>query len=245
MEAISVFIVEDETLIADDIAMSLEKIGFVIAGFAETGEEAIASIRRSKPDLVLLDINLDGDMTGIEVADYIKEHFRIPFIFLTSHSDKKTLSQVKRTAPIGFVLKPFTEQSLQSAIDIAFHSYTLRTDEESEPQEDLGNTVIHDSLFIKDKSKLVKVNVGSILWAEANDNYAFVITPEKKYLISLTLKKIEERLPKEQFYRVHRSYLVNLSKIDSISEASVVIAGKQISIGRTQKEGLLKRIEML
>ncbi|MGQ0737676.1 MAG: response regulator [Bacteroidota bacterium] len=126
MSEIRVLIVEDEPLIAEDIAATLRQADFVVSGIAYSKEEALDQINSHVPDLALLDINLNGGMEGIEIAEEINRKFILPFVFLTSYADKQTLVKAKQTEPSGYIVKPFSEASLYSAIEIALYNYAQK-----------------------------------------------------------------------------------------------------------------------
>ena len=112
-----IYIIEDEPLIAETIKTALEKEGYTIIGMTDNGKEALFDIEELQPDLILVDITLDGKMDGIEMVEHLKKKSEVPFIFLTSHSDDNTLERVKQTDPAGFIVKPFNEKTLKSNIE--------------------------------------------------------------------------------------------------------------------------------
>ncbi|HTA45702.1 MAG TPA: response regulator [Bryobacteraceae bacterium] len=116
-----IFIVEDERIVAEDIRMSLESRGYIVAGIASNRDQAIEAIRRTSPQLVLMDIVLKGPDDGIETARLVRELFGIPVIYLTSHADEATLHRAKITEPFGYIIKPFEERDLFSAVEIALY----------------------------------------------------------------------------------------------------------------------------
>ncbi len=119
-----IIIVEDESIIAAEIQSILERLGYQVIAKARNGDKALDLLASSNPDLVLLDITIKGTLSGIDLAKIIREKYAFPFVFLTSHSDMGTLSQVKETLPYGYVVKPFTESDLRSAIEIALFKYS-------------------------------------------------------------------------------------------------------------------------
>ena len=119
----SILIVEDETLVAEDIAGRLKRLGYQVTEMVESGEEAIASFLSNPPDLVLMDIILAGDMDGIETAETILKHKQIPVVYLTAYGDKKTLNRAKYTEPFGYLIKPFDERQLHTTIEMALNKY--------------------------------------------------------------------------------------------------------------------------
>ncbi len=116
-------VVEDNPLIADDLSLCIEDLGYTMIGPANEYQVAISLLEQDLPDLVLLDIDLGGGPTGIDLAGLINREYKIPFIFLTSFSDQMTLQEVTAQYPAGFVLKPFDENRLRAAIQIAMHNY--------------------------------------------------------------------------------------------------------------------------
>ncbi|HHS12392.1 MAG TPA: response regulator [bacterium] len=118
-------IVEDEIIVAEDLAGTLTRQGYEIIGHASTGPEALRYCQVLHPDLVLMDIVLKGMMTGIDTAQRIKEEFDIPVIYVTAYADEKTLEQAKTTGPFGYILKPFTERELKSTIEMALYKHAM------------------------------------------------------------------------------------------------------------------------
>ncbi|WP_456377873.1 LytR/AlgR family response regulator transcription factor [Lutibacter sp.] len=231
-----IYIVEDEPLISDSIAHALEKEGYKVCGIADNAKEALYDIDELQPDLILLDINLIGSITGIELAEKINLKFKIPFIFLTSLSDENTINQVKKTNPSGFISKPFNETGLRSNIEIALFKFTQKKEDEKLRQ---------NTFFIKNKGELIKINKTEINYIEAYDNYSKLICEKKEYLLSFTLKSMCEKLADKNFIRIHRSYLININKIDSLFDGYVFIDHKKLPIGKSYKKGLMNSISLL
>jgi CheY-like chemotaxis protein len=115
----NVFLIEDDDLIAWTTQWRLQRLGYVCSGKASSGQDAIAQISAQPPDVVLIDINIDGPMDGIGVGEYLGRKTAIPFIYLTAHSDSPTLARAKATKPSGFLVKPFEDKNLRAAIEMA------------------------------------------------------------------------------------------------------------------------------
>ncbi len=124
MSTIRVLIVEDDAIIAEDIKEMLSNVNYSTVGIAYNKREAMQLIVSKKPDLVLLDINLSGNYEGFEIAEYINTQMRLPFIYLTAYSSPEILNKAKHTTPMGYIVKPFTEQELFSTIEIATFNYS-------------------------------------------------------------------------------------------------------------------------
>jgi len=120
MKNLQILVVEDESLVAKDIANMVRGLGYNVSAVVSTGEEAIAIAGKSQPDIILMDIVLKGRIDGIEAAQHIWENFSIPVVYLTAYADEATLQRAKVTEPFGYILKPFDERELQTTIEMAF-----------------------------------------------------------------------------------------------------------------------------
>ncbi len=236
MKSKRILIVEDEPIIASDIEMTLEDLGYEVIGIEDNAVDALKLIEKQHPDLVLLDINLEGDVDGVMLAQDINKQFQIPFVYLTSNADNLTINRVKRTKPAGFILKPFNEKDLKSNIEIAL--FTKGTDVSVESNE-------LKEFFVKDGTSLVKIKVSDLLFIKADDNYSRIYTKQKSYILTTSLKAIEDRLSTTLFIRIHRSYVVNLEFIDKIKDSTLYIDKHSLPIGRSYKELLFNRINKL
>lgn len=114
-----ILVVEDESIVALDIQNRLKQLGYIVPGFVGSAEEAIAKAAELRPDLVLMDIKLRGEMDGIEAAQRIKDQFGIPSIYLTAFADDNTLRRARETEPLGYLVKPFDERELMATIRMA------------------------------------------------------------------------------------------------------------------------------
>ncbi|MGQ9687625.1 MAG: PAS domain S-box protein [Desulfobaccales bacterium] len=123
MEPKKILIVEDEAIVAEDLRRHLKRLGYRVVAAVPTGEQALAEIQKHKPDVVLMDIVLQGCLNGIETAEIIRRDEHLPVIFLTAYSDPQTLERAKLSQPYGYVLKPFEERELHSVIEIALYKH--------------------------------------------------------------------------------------------------------------------------
>jgi diguanylate cyclase (GGDEF)-like protein/PAS domain S-box-containing protein len=127
METIRILIVEDEGLIARDIENMIHNAGYEVCGIAGTGKEAIEKAEGTLPDLILMDIILRGEMDGVEAAERIREHYNIPVIYLTAHTDENTLQRAKLTEPLGYTLKPVEQKELMTVIEMALYKHQMES----------------------------------------------------------------------------------------------------------------------
>ena len=233
MTKTSVLIVEDEPLIADDIALIIERAGYDIFGIEDNADDAMLSLIGNKPDIALLDINIEGEKDGIHLAHLINQKHHIPFVYLTSYYDKNTLTRAKATNPGGYVVKPFDEGDLMANIELALSKkYAI-------------NEAPKEKFFVRNQGQLQAIDPSEILYAESEDNYANIYIEGKKLVVSHTLKSVEEQLTPFGFIRIHKSYLVNFQKITSIHEGYVFIDELKIPIGRAYKEEFLRKSAIL
>lgn len=246
MKNARIYIVEDDYVVAKNLSFLLESLEYKVVGISETGEEGLLHIHREKPDLVVLDIDLAGLMNGIEVGRKLKEHLQLPFIYVTAHADAATMSEALPTEPWAYLAKPFNENTLRSSIELALYkSQQLRQQAPTEIGIRDRKYTLDDSIFIKSKSRLVKVALRDILFVEANDIYCNVYTTDSKYIVNYTLKAIAEKFPEAIFLRVHRSYLVNQQKVEALEYSDLIIQGHKIPIGKTYKDELMQYFDVM
>jgi len=242
-----ILMVEDDMIIAADISMQLTKLGYEVIGICTRGEDALKTIENNRPDLILMDIVLTGKMNGIETAQVILENFQIPLIFLTSNSDDATFQQAITAKPYAFISKPFQKSNLERTLNLTLQR--IAVEQESLPINGVTDHVsaMSDRLFIRYKSQMVKVLLSEILYVEADRNYCTVNTEKQAYLLSVPLRNIESQLPPDKFIRVHRSFVVNLQKIDAVSEYHefLTIQSYRVPIARRTKEEVMKRLRMI
>lgn len=250
MGKINVLVVEDEFIVAKDIQQSLKKLGYTVAGSASTGEKALELVAAEKPNIVLMDIMIKGDMNGIETAEKVKKEFQIPVIFLTAYADESTLAKAKITQPYGYIIKPFKEIDLQTSIEMALYKH--QKEQEVEKERDLLYSLVenregNDAIFVKSNSRLIKLNSKDIYFIEALKDYVVINTLESRYTIHSTMKDIERKMSADQFVRVHRSFIVRISKIASIDYPNLQLEDnkKLIPIGGLYRDELIKKIKTI
>jgi CheY-like chemotaxis protein len=135
MEKARILIVEDEAIIAMEIENQLQSLGYEVTSIVDTGEKAIKKADEDKPDLILMDIRIKGEMDGIDTAEEIRNRFGIPVIFSTAYLDKKRIERAKITMPFGYVLKPMQERDLKVTIEMAM--YVSKVDLERRKAEEI------------------------------------------------------------------------------------------------------------
>jgi PAS domain S-box-containing protein len=139
MKSPRILLVEDERIVALDVQARLQRLGYSVLGIVSTGEEALKAATEGQPDLALVDVRLKGGMDGIEVARHFRERLSVPVIFLTAYADAATVERAKRTEPFGYLIKPFDEKELLTAVELALHNsgIELKLRESEEHYRDL------------------------------------------------------------------------------------------------------------
>lgn len=154
-----ILVVEDERIVAEDIKLRLNGLAYTVCGIAFSGEEAVKKIGEMRPDLVLMDIILEGSMDGIEAASLVKSRFGIPVIYLTAYADDETLERAKMTEPFGYLLKPFEDRDLKTTIEMALYKFRMeRMLRESERRYRGVVENAHDAIYIQTANGFQYVN---------------------------------------------------------------------------------------
>ena len=126
---INIMIIEDEVVVAMDLESRLKKLGYNVVGIYGDSEKALNYIDVHTPDLILCDINIRGKKSGIDIAMHVRKHKRVPLIFVTALSDKATLDQAKKALPYGYIVKPYEDNDLSSAIEMARYKHQVELDQ--------------------------------------------------------------------------------------------------------------------
>src|SRR5215211_5773164 len=155
MAGIKVVLVEDDWIIAKEISYSLHDLGFEVIGTFDSGDEVVKGIMSLKPDIVLLDIDLGSELSGIDVARQLKKETKIPFIFLTALADTATVEKAKLVDPYAYLVKPVNAESLYSTIEITLHKAKHSAELPAAPA--LENLNINDGIFVKTNKRLERI----------------------------------------------------------------------------------------
>ncbi len=230
----SVLIIEDEFIVAKDIENTLVELGYIVLGICNTVSNALLQIQKEKPNLILMDVFLkDGD-NGIQGAKLIKEKFDIPVVFLTGNIDFNTLQEAKKAQPFGFIVKPFKTTDLYASIELSIYNHNKQL-EQSQISNDSSKT---SEFFIRINNKMIKIDIYDILFIEALKDYVIIYTSNETHRFISSMKEMELKLKGSIFVRVHRSFIINLSKIETIEQLNIRLQNfkKNIPIGRSYKE---------
>ncbi|TGE06440.1 LytR/AlgR family response regulator transcription factor [Hymenobacter fodinae] len=250
----TILIVEDELLIAAEIERALVRLGHTPLPPVDNSDEALSVLATQPAELVLMDINIAGDCDGIAAALLVRRQFAVPVVFLTARSDSATLNRAKLAQPYGFLIKPFTDDSLRVQIELAlFNAYQAGPVGPMLDTADAGSEVLgaaercpkfKDYLFVRKGSGHVKVLLSDILYFEALQNYVRLHTVKENFVFDSTLKELEQKLP-DQFFKTHRSHIVNLDHVQAYEESSVLLGKEYVPVSRSCKDELKRRIHLV
>jgi DNA-binding LytR/AlgR family response regulator len=240
-DKIRILIVEDDMIIAANISLQLSKLGYEVTGIESRGEDAINHARENHPDIILMDVNLKGKIDGIETAKSIQKVLDIPLIYLTANADENSFQRAKETHPYAFISKPFNKLNLERTIALVVEKIAEVNYDISEKHS--FEEGLEDRIFIRNSGKLVKVMLDEILYVEADRNYCNIITQVQSYMVVNSLNTFCEKLVNSDFLRVHRSFIVNLKKLDAVADSHLEINRKVIPISKMYREDLLRLIK--
>lgn len=253
---VKVYIVEDEFITQAVLRNNVEEIGYTVVGTSDTAEQAWEDLQKMDVDLAMLDINLAGEKDGIWLANKIRANLGIPFIFLTAYGDKATINTAVKTQPNGYLLKPFNEVDIYTAIEVALNNFNHNKVEQQSPVDpaptekpkpvSTSGEVMpanDQTIYLKVDKVFYKIKLSDILYVKSDSNYVEVFLENKKHLVRSTLKNFSELLPSEMFIQVHRSYIANIQLIQSIGDGQIELTnGTYIPLSQNYKDLVIQTI---
>ncbi|MCB0480677.1 MAG: response regulator transcription factor [Flavobacteriales bacterium] len=219
-----ILIVEDELVIAYALKELLQEMQFTNLTIASNSTKAEILMEEHYFGLALLDINLGKNEEGIELSKKAQD-MGIPFIFITSYTDKKKLDLALSYSPTAYLVKPVSEVNLYTAVKIALN---------------LGDEKQRNILKIRNGGEDLRIQIDKILYIQADNNYVNIVTEKRKHLLRISISSIKEQLDENIFIQTHRSYLVNIQKVESICASSIKIDQMNIPISRSFKNDVKK-----
>ncbi len=213
---------EDDALISEHLSDIVEAQGFNVPAICSNEEDALYAIEDMPPDYAFLDIRLLGDDLGINIGRVLKKK-NIPFMYLTSFSDKKTVQEAVDTEPIGYILKPFETDEIVTALE-------------------KFRQIQPDEVVIKSGVDRLKIKLNDILYIKSDNVYLEIYSTDSKYLIRSKMTNFLEECQVSYLVQVHRSYTVNIQRITKVKSSSVFINSEEIPVSKnfvSQTESLL------
>jgi len=233
MKSLKILIVEDEIFIAETIKMYLMERDHEIIDIAISYEEAVQSYYLRKPDLVLLDIRLYGEKSGIDFANFIiAQSDAPPYIYLTSQFDTRVLDMALQTNPYGYVTKPFQKESLWTAVESAYNLFSHKNGKEE-------STIIADGK----RNHLIKFQ--DILYVQADHVYSIIFTTKgEKIIVRKSLQQVFDQCDCNYLLYCHRSYIVNLKHIRTWNHDQIILDNAiVVPISKTRRDEILLKLK--
>ncbi|MBP6235607.1 MAG: response regulator [Saprospiraceae bacterium] len=236
---IKIGIVEDELIIAEKINMILGDLGYEVCETVTNFTDAIKLINSDKPDILLLDIQLAGEKDGIDIAQHMRKHYNVPFIFLTANSDDLTLARAKEVRPWAYIVKPFSKEDLFTCIEIVLSNYKDGGQIHTGESENKSFTQ-KDFIFIKDGHAFRKLYLNQIHYLKSDANYVTAyIEGGRKMMVRDKLDDFMKQLDAKYFIRIHRSFAVNIQLVDGVYPNEITIDNTTIPVGKSYRQELL------
>jgi len=228
-----ILIVDDNKVIRLMLTEMLKKISDVeIVGECETAIEAKSFLDKNDVDILLLDVEMPG-MTGLELLKLLPEK---PATILITAKTGYAIEAFELNV-IDYLVKPISIARVMLAIEKAKELLAVKNTQ--------LNDINREQIFIKDNKVIRKIPINDILWLESKGDYVKINTGDKQYIIHSTLKNMEERLPASDFARIHRGFLIPVSKIDYIEDGVAFVMGTPLPVSDTYKNDLLKKLHLI
>lgn len=243
-DTLHILIVEDNLSFAIELEMLLDALNYQVAGRVDNSASALEMIFSKQPDLILMDIEINGNMSGLEVGRAVA-HLGIPILYITALQGSTYEEAGELPGTIGYLVKPVDKITLRTTINLAV-AQAARNKNELQSAEFQNSFVSRDYLFFKKKEVYYKVSFTEIAIIKSNDNYCDVMTTTGSiYSLRIPIGKIEEMLPAHLFLRTHRQYIVQTALIQAVhlGDSTVKIEEKTIPFSRENKhkiEALVK-----
>ena len=251
MSVIKILIIEDDFVFAENLKERLIDFGYVISGQASNAADALIAFKKMIPDLVLLDIDLGAnEKDGIFIAHEFNKIHSVPIVYLTAFSDKVIIERVKATSPAAFLVKPSNAQQLMATLEVAVSNFSQQiipvpsNRRVASPESDFYP--MKDFFFLRDSNRVLrKILVADILFVEAKGSAVEINLTHSKTLIHANLSSFQQQIAHLHLIRCHRSYLVNLSKIEAIDESVLLIQEHTIPISKSYRDKVFRQLTIL
>jgi DNA-binding LytR/AlgR family response regulator len=237
-----ILLLEDEAIVIKDLEMSLREMGYPSIMAFNKGDDFIQYTQTIVPDLCIVDIHLKGSISGIEAVKLLKSRHScpIPVIYLTAQGDKATLNEALETMPSAYLLKPFNAFELHAAIELAILNH-----ETAANTSDKEVDVEKNKVFFRHQNKFESIEIGKVWFLEAEGNYTKLHCERGHFLLVCQLGKFANIMYKHFMYRCHRSFIINMHKVESFDERHIYIEGSKIPLAKNRKKEFLERLTTL
>lgn len=236
---LNLLIVEDSISYAVELEQLASEVGFNVVATVDNSADALDTIFSTELDIILMDINIKGRLSGIDIAKRI-EHLKIPVLYITSFGDEATYKRALNSRLIGYIVKPVDRLTLATSLKLLIRSAIFESPMTDKPT--LLEKEEDQYIFFMKNGTYNKINLNDIAYINSDDNYScFTLSDNTKYLLRISLNEVENLLLGRKFIRCHRQYIINQMKIKSINTEmnSINVIDTNIPYSRSNKQKIL------
>ncbi|PIQ50081.1 MAG: hypothetical protein COW03_01790 [Cytophagales bacterium CG12_big_fil_rev_8_21_14_0_65_40_12] len=238
----SILTIEDNLIVAEDLKVKLEGLGYTVVGNFTDINEVLSAIGNTEVDLLLVDILLGQEKTGIDFVKEVYQVKRIPVVYLTANSESTMVKMAMETHPSAYLIKPFKLSEFVINIDLAIKNFELR-DKSNEPSIDYK--VLEDAIFIPDNQMHLRIDNQDIIAVEADGAYIKIITKDRNYQLASNLKNFVRQFSDDSFIRISRKHLVNLTLVEKINGNTIYLGKYEFQFPRQNRQEILRHFKIL
>ena len=251
-DKIKILLVEDDPDITLRMEALIFSLGYDLLSPVDNSEDALLSIRKNQPDVLVMDIDIGGQLNGIEVVEKVKDQ-QIPVIFVTGHDEGEYYEKARQTQPLAYLVKPFNKFTFQTALENAIVRLSMQAEQstpntkDDEQADQWSEEVwLKNSFFIKRNNLIYKVKIQDIRYIQSEGNYCEIIST-KKHAVKISLTQLLKKLPSTQFIRIHQRYAVQAELIENInlSDNLIYLGNTNLPIGPKYKVHILRIADRL
>jgi len=239
MKDLNLLIVEDSVSYSIELEELAISVGFNVIGVVDNSAEALDIIFSKPPDVILMDIEIKGRLSGIEIAERIS-HLNIPILYITSFGDEKTYQEALKSTLVGYIVKPVDKITLKTSLGLLFKNALV--DNSSKTTSSIYLKEEEQSIFFMKNNVYKKINVQEIIYVKSQDNYCdFLFEDETSYLLRVKIGEVERLLKNSKFIRCHRQYVVNCHKIKSVDTKlnTLLVGTTKVPFSRAKRQEIL------
>jgi len=242
VKPLQILIVEDEISLQIEMEMMLDEMEYDIIAITDNSEEALKIIHSQKPDIIMMDIDIKGELSGIQLGEKIKD-LDIAIIYVTSHNTRDMYESAKLSNLAAYMVKPVNKLTLESTLELVEEKFITRLLDQ--PEATATNPNFKGTLLVKQNKQYYKIILSDVQYVEADGNYVALYIGKKKFLSSKNFTEMEKILPKDTFIKTHRKFLINFNYFISMNAEDNTILmenGNHVYVSRAKKQEVLKMI---
>lgn len=239
----SIITVEDNLVVAEDLKDKLESLGYEVLGNFLDPTEIVEVLNQRTVHLLVVDILLGQEKTGIDVVKEVYSHFQIPVVYLTANSESAMVKMAMETHPAAYLIKPFKLSEFVINIDLAIKNFENKKNTDELKNDDFK--VTNEDIFIPDNQMHIRINSSDIYAVEADGSYIKILTRDKKYQISSNLKNFTKQFVDSRFVRISRKHLVNKTYVERINGNTIYLGEYEFQFSKLNRQEILSHFKIL